>query len=47
LHGREPIGKSIVIEDLELEFIQVKAGSFTMDSLPSEPQRYKAEGPRM
>lgn len=47
LHSREPPRKSIVIEDLELELIQVKAGSFTMGSLPGEPQRDKAEGPRM
>jgi hypothetical protein len=47
LQGREPIGKSIVIEYLELVLIQVKAGSFTMGSLPSERQRDKAEGQKI
>ena len=47
LPGRESSWKSIVIEDLELELIHVKAGIFTMGSLPGEPQHDKAEGPRM
>lgn len=46
IQGREPNRKILVIEDLGLELIHVKAGSFTMGSKSDEPQRDKAEGPR-
>ncbi len=38
--------KSLIIADLGLELIHVKAGTFTMGSDSDEPQRDKAEGPR-
>lgn len=45
--GRESKRKSLVIADLGLELIHVKAGTFMMGSESDEPQRDKAEGPRM
>ncbi len=42
----ESAQKSFVIEDLDLEMIPVKAGSFTMGSPRDEPQRDKTEGPQ-